>query len=63
MTKNGSDGPTRLTVDLPADVARRLTLAAETARRPAAAVVVALLERHLPRAEATQAKGPHIPYS
>ena len=50
-----------VTLQLSPDIARRLMLAAEAQKRPAADVVVDLLDRFLPRADSGK-KGV-IPYS
>jgi predicted DNA-binding protein len=49
-----------LTIHLPEAVAKRLKLAATRANRPAAEVVVDLLDRNLPRLEDPKKR---VPYS
>jgi hypothetical protein len=51
-----------LTLQLSPDIARRLMQAAEAQQRPAADLVLDLLDRHLPRAAAGEKKG-KIPYT
>jgi len=51
-----------LTLSLSVDVARRLAQAAEAQQRPVADVVLDLLDKHLPRADAGGKKG-KIPYT
>jgi hypothetical protein len=51
-----------LTLHLSADVARRLQLAAEARKRPAADLAAELLDRHLPRVPSGEQKG-NIPYA
>ena len=63
MAESSSSGKVPLTVHLPAEVAVRLKLAAETQKRPAAELAAELLDRYLPRLPSSgQAKG-NIPYS
>jgi len=50
-----------LTIHLPGSVAQRLELAAANQRRAAADVVVALLEKYLPRLDSGKKK--QIPYA
>lgn len=52
-----------LTLQLPADVAARLKLAAEAQKRPAAELAVDLLDQFLPRLPASGQKKGGIPYS
>jgi hypothetical protein len=59
MAEPSQSGKIPLTLQLPAEVAARLKMAAETQKRPAAELAVDLLDRYLPR---VQQKGT-IPYS
>jgi hypothetical protein len=52
-----------LTVHLSADLAKRLQAAAAAQKRPAAAVVIDLLERFLPRSQPGEPKKGKIPYT
>jgi hypothetical protein len=52
-----------LMLHLSPEVARRLMLAAETQRRPAADLAADLLDRYLPRVPPAGAKKGSIPYS
>ena len=63
MTEPSSGGKIPLTLQLPAEVAARLKLAAEAQKRPAAELAVDLLERFLPRLPAGGQKKGGIPYS
>ncbi len=60
MTQPGDKVP--LLLHLTADVARRLMLAAEVQKRPAAELAADLLDRYLPRVQPGGPKG-NIPYS
>jgi predicted transcriptional regulator len=51
-----------LTLSLSPELARRLAQAAEAQKRPAAAVVLDLLDKYLPRADAGGKRG-KIPYT
>ena len=61
MPQPGSD-KIPLTLHLSADVARRLQLAAERQRRPAADLAADLLDQYLPRAPTGEQKKGDIPY-
>jgi hypothetical protein len=63
MAQPGSTEKVPLTLHLSADLARRLMVAAETQRRPAADLAADLLDRYLPRLPAPGAKKGNIPYS
>ena len=52
-----------LTLQLPADVARRLMAAAETQKRAAADLAAELLDRYLPRLPGDGPKKGSIPYA
>jgi hypothetical protein len=52
-----------LTVNLPADLARRLKSAAEAHKRAAADLVIELLDRHLPRPSSAAGPKGKIPYA
>ncbi len=52
-----------LTLHLPADVARRLMVAAETQKRSAADLAADLLDRYLPRPPTSGPKKGNIPYA
>jgi predicted transcriptional regulator len=51
-----------LTIELPHDLARRLQAAAVERKREASAIILELLDRHLPRVADATKKG-KIPYS
>jgi hypothetical protein len=53
----------RLTLDLPAELARRLELAAAARRRTAAELAIELLAQHLPRSEPGGPTKLNIPYT
>jgi hypothetical protein len=59
MAEPAGSGKIPLTLQLPAEVAARLKMAAETQKRPAAELAVDLLDRYLPRTQ--QKRG--IPYA
>jgi len=61
MTAKTPDAKIRLTIHLPESVAARLELAAKNQRQAAADVVVALLEKYLPRLDTGKKK--QIPYA
>jgi len=63
MAEPTSGGKIPLTLHLPAEVAVRLKLAAETQKRPAPELAVELLDRFLPRLPAGGQKKGSIPYS
>jgi hypothetical protein len=63
MTESSAAGRIPLTLQLSAEVAARLTLAAESQRRTAADLAADLLDRYLPRLPASGAKKGNIPYS
>ena len=60
MPTSKFDEKIQLTVQLPKQIAMRLKSAATNQNRPASDVVIALLDRHLPRLQ-TEKKGT-IPY-
>jgi predicted DNA-binding protein len=60
MAKEDAGDKETLTIHLPEAVAKRLKLAATRANRPAAEVVVDLLDRNLPRLEDPKKR---VPYS
>jgi len=62
MTERKPTERLSLTLSLPPELALRLMQAAEAQKRPAGDVVVMLLDRHLPRADAGQKKA-KIPYT
>jgi hypothetical protein len=63
MTESAESGRIPLTLYLSASLAQRLKMAAETQKRPAAELVVELLDRHLPRPQTGGPKKGSIPYS
>jgi len=63
MTLPADNAKIRLTLELKADVARRLAAAAETQKRPAAELAAELLDRYLPRSPADGPKKGSIPYA
>jgi len=64
MANEIPDDKNRLTIELPENLAHRLKLAAANQKRAASDVVLALLDRHLPRLDAPgKKKGGFIPYS
>jgi len=63
MAEKSTEGKIPLTVHLPGDIAKRLTLAADAQKRPAADLVVELLSRHLPRFDSGESKKGKIPYA
>ena len=63
MTQPNSGEKIPLTVYLSPDVAKRLTLAAESQKRPAADFAADLLDRHLPRPRTGGPPKGSIPYS
>ena len=64
MASKGTGERIELSIHLPADVARRLQLAAEDQNRNASDVVVELLQRHLPHVQVGEKKKKGtIPYA
>ena len=64
MATDNTDEKTQFTLYLPADLAKRLELAAAGRNRSAAEVAVELLNRHLPRPGTRKtAKKKSIPYT
>jgi hypothetical protein len=63
MTQSSGNEKILLNVYLSADVAKRLQLAAETQKRPAADLAADLLDRHLPRLQTGGPQKGSIPYS
>ena len=63
MPEPSTGGKIPLTLQLPAEVAARLKLAAETQRRPAADLAAELLDRYLPRPANSGPQKGSIPYS
>jgi hypothetical protein len=63
MSEPTTGGKIPLTLQLSAEVAARLKLAAEAQRRPATELAAELLDRHLPRPSSPVAKKGAIPYS
>jgi hypothetical protein len=63
MAEKSPDDKIPFTVHLPVDLARRLKLAADTQKRPAADLVVDMLSRHLPRLDSGASKKGKIPYA
>ena len=63
MSEPSTAGKIPLTLQLTADVAARLKLAAETQRRSAADLAADLLDRYLPRPPSGGPKKGSIPYS
>jgi hypothetical protein len=63
MTQQGAGEKVPLTLYVSADVARRLMLAAEAQRQPAADLAADLLDRYLPKLPAAGQKKGNIPYS
>lgn len=63
MTEPSAAGKIPLTLQLSADVAARLKVAAETQRRAAADLAADLLDRYLPRPPSSGPKKGSIPYS
>jgi hypothetical protein len=63
MAEPSPSGKIPLTLQLSAELAARLKLAAETQRRPAAELAVDLLERYLPRRPSGDAHKGSIPYA
>jgi hypothetical protein len=62
MADKSPDNKIPLTLHLPEDLAKRLQLAATSRKRPAAELVLDLLDRHLPQSGGEQRKG-KIPYA
>jgi hypothetical protein len=60
MAEPNAGATIQLTLYLSPDIARRLKLAAESQKRPAADLVADLLDRHLPQAQSGKGK---IPYT
>lgn len=64
MSQKSPDAENRLIVDLPAEVAKRLKLAASRQNRAASDVAAELLSKHLPRLEPGEPKkATKIPYT
>ena len=63
MVEQRTSGKVPLNLQVPAEVAIRLKVAAETQRRTAADLVVDLLDRYLPRLPTAESKKGSIPYS
>jgi hypothetical protein len=63
MTEQHTSGKIPITLQLSAEVAARLKLAAETQRRPAAELAAELLDRYLPRLPTGGPQKGNIPYS
>ena len=59
MAKENTGDKEALTIHLPELVAKRLKLAATRANRPAAEVVVDILDRNLPRLEDPKKRAPY----
>ena len=63
MADKTADDKVPFTVHLPVDLAKRLQAAAKSRNRPAAAVVIDLLDRSLPRPQPDGPKKSKIPYT
>ena len=63
MAEPSTGGKIPLTLQLSAEVAARLKLAAETQRRPPADLAADLLDRYLPQPPSSGPKKGSIPYS
>ena len=63
MTQQNASDKVPLTLQLSADVAKRLMVAAQTQKRPAADLAADLLDRYLPRLQTGGSKKGSIPYS
>jgi hypothetical protein len=59
MAADNAGQQERLTISLPEELAKRLKLAATRAQRPAAEVVVEILQRSLPRLESATKRAPY----
>jgi hypothetical protein len=62
MPEPSNKGKFPLTIYMDAEIAKRLAIAAEAQKRPAADIVIDMLDRSLPRLQAGPGKG-KIPYT